>query len=118
MPKDEGYQARSVLLAAPVLSLWAASTQMPPLPISTRLAWLSLPASTYPLVPTICQCLAATGTHLLHCPAVHIVILGAQSCSAYSPVDVHSPAGPTFLRDPHLFQSHLPVRHPCPLPLQ
>lgn len=69
-------------------------------------------------VPTICQCLAATGTHLLHCPAVHIVILGAQSCSAYSPVDVRSPAGPTFLRDPHLFQSHLPVRHPCPLPLQ
>lgn len=53
MPKDEGYQAHSVLLAAPVLSLWAASTQMPPLLISTRLAWLNLPAFTYPLVPTI-----------------------------------------------------------------
>lgn len=54
--QDEGYQACFVLLAAPELSLWAASTQMPLLPTSTHLAWLRLPTSTCPFVPTICQC--------------------------------------------------------------
>lgn len=70
------------------------------------------------LCPASVSARLPTGTHLLHCPAVHIFILGAQSCSAYSLVGVHFPVVPTFLRDPHLFQSHLPARHPYPSSLQ
>lgn len=47
------------------------------------------------------------GTNLLHCPAVHVVELGAQSCSTYSPVD--SPG-------PFPCGAHLPERPP-PFPV-
>lgn len=55
------------------------------------------------------------GTHLLHCPAVHIVEIGPQFCSAYSPVDSPGPfpCGAHFPERPPPF----PVPPPCMTPL-